>query len=153
MAARHRKVPGILAWLGLVSYSVYLLHPLLIEVYARVSGTMKPHPFPVQVALAAGFVLVLLGCSALTYRLIEAPMQRHGRWLARRLDARFGEDSVERPLGDGRPLPAKQEIVDHQDAGQGPGERAESTEENRRASRSEPGRDLEQRTWTATDAR
>jgi peptidoglycan/LPS O-acetylase OafA/YrhL len=97
MAARHRKVPGILAWLGLVSYSVYLLHPLLIEVYARVSGIMKPHPFPVQVALAAGFVLVLLGCSALTYRLIEAPMQRHGRWLARRLDSRFGEDSAERP--------------------------------------------------------
>jgi peptidoglycan/LPS O-acetylase OafA/YrhL len=58
---------------------------------------MKPHPFPVQVALAAGFVLVLLGCSALTYRLIEAPMQRHGRWLARRLDSRFGEDSAERP--------------------------------------------------------
>ena len=96
MACRHRKVPGILAWLGLVSYSVYLLHPLLIEFYARMSGTMRPHPFPVQVALAAGFVLVLLGCCALTYRFIEAPMQQYGRRLARR-HAWFGADSVQRP--------------------------------------------------------
>jgi peptidoglycan/LPS O-acetylase OafA/YrhL len=96
MACRHRKIPGLLAWLGLVSYSVYLLHPLLIEVYTRVSGTMQPHPFPVQVALAAGFVLVLLGCCAVTYRFIEAPMQQYGRRLGRR-HAWFGADSAERP--------------------------------------------------------
>jgi peptidoglycan/LPS O-acetylase OafA/YrhL len=101
LAARNRKVPGILAWLGLVSYSVYLLHPLLIEVYRRVTGTMEPHPFPVQLALAAGFVLVLLACCAVTYRLIEAPMQRFGRALTRRF-AWFGADVAQRP----RPRPA-----------------------------------------------
>jgi peptidoglycan/LPS O-acetylase OafA/YrhL len=108
MACRHRKVPGIMAWLGLISYSVYLLHPLLIEFYVRVSGTMRPHPFPVQLVLAAAFVLVLLGCCALTHRFIEATMQRHGRQLSRRLDSRVGPDSGQHPHFEpgGEPAPA-----------------------------------------------
>ena len=97
MAGRHGKVPRILAWLGLVSYSVYLLHPLLIEVYDYLPWTRGRHPFLLQVVMAGAFVLVLLGCSGLTHRLIEAPMQRHGRRLARWLDSRFGEDSIEPP--------------------------------------------------------
>jgi peptidoglycan/LPS O-acetylase OafA/YrhL len=95
MACRHRKVPGILAWLGLVSYSVYLLHPLLIEVYQKIPGLTRPHPFPVQLALSAGFLAVLLGCCALTYRFIEAPMQQAGRALTRRY-AWLGADSTDR---------------------------------------------------------
>jgi peptidoglycan/LPS O-acetylase OafA/YrhL len=94
MACRHGKVPRVLAWLGLVSYSVYLLHPLLIEVYDYVPWTRGRHPFLLQVVMAGAFVLVLLGFSGLTHRLIEAPMQRHGRRLARQLDSRFGEDSL-----------------------------------------------------------
>jgi len=37
-------------------------------------------------------VLVLLVCCGLTHRFIEAPMQRVGRRVAGRLDARFGPD-------------------------------------------------------------
>jgi peptidoglycan/LPS O-acetylase OafA/YrhL len=48
--------------------------------------------------LVAVFVLVLLACCGLTHRFIEAPMQRLGRRVARRLDARFGPDSVARQL-------------------------------------------------------
>jgi peptidoglycan/LPS O-acetylase OafA/YrhL len=92
MALRHRKVPAVLAWLGLISYSVYLLHPLLYDAYRAGPFASRPHPFPVQLALAAVFVAVLLGCCTLSYRLIEAPAQRLGRRLARSLSQDAARD-------------------------------------------------------------
>jgi peptidoglycan/LPS O-acetylase OafA/YrhL len=104
MAGRHRKVPRILAWLGVVSYSVYLLHPLLIEMYTRVPEMRKPHPFVVQLLLAAVFLLVLLVCSAFSYRFVELPLQACGRRLAKRYpwfradsDQRTSAESVSQP--------------------------------------------------------
>jgi peptidoglycan/LPS O-acetylase OafA/YrhL len=38
------------------------------------------------------FLAMLLACCAGTYYLLEAPMQRLGRRVAARLDARFGPD-------------------------------------------------------------
>jgi hypothetical protein len=92
MLCRHRTVPRALAWLGLVSYSVYLLHPALIEAFASVLRTKKQHFVPTELLLVAVFVLVLLVSCGLTHRFIEAPMQRLGRRVAGRLDARFGPD-------------------------------------------------------------
>ena len=92
MLCRDRTVPRALAWLGLVSYSVYLLHPALIEVYASLPWTQDENFVPMELLLVAVFVLALLLTSWLTYRFIEAPMQRLGRRAARRLDARFGAD-------------------------------------------------------------
>jgi peptidoglycan/LPS O-acetylase OafA/YrhL len=103
MALRRRRVPGFLAWLGLVSYSVYLLHPLLIGLYKRVPGTSGPHPLPVQLLLAAGFLAVLLAVCAVTYRLVEAPMQRQGKRLGAWLDRRYGTDLLPARA---RPAPA-----------------------------------------------
>ena len=94
MLYRHKKVPHALAWLGLVSYSVYLLHPVLIEVYDSVPWTRNQNFVPTELLLVAVFLLVLLVCCGLTHRLIEAPMQRLGRRVARRLDVRFGPDTV-----------------------------------------------------------
>ena len=82
----------MLAWLGLVSYSVCLLHPLLIGIYLKLPWVSAGHPVPVQVAVAAGFFGVLLALCALTYRLVEAPMQRQGERLAAWLEQRFGPD-------------------------------------------------------------
>ena len=48
---------------------------------------------PKELILAAVFVSVLLVCCGLTHRCIEAPMQRMGRRVAARLDARFGPDA------------------------------------------------------------
>jgi peptidoglycan/LPS O-acetylase OafA/YrhL len=92
MLCRNKKVPRPLAWLGLVSYSVYLLHPVLIEIYDSVPWTQNENFVPTELLMTAIFVLVLLVCCGLTYRFIEAPMQRVGRRVARRLDVRFGED-------------------------------------------------------------
>ena len=94
MLCRHKRMPRALAWLGLISYSVYLLHPALIEVYDSVPWTRNQNFVPTELLLVAVFVLVLLACCGLTHRFIEAPMQRLGRRVARRLDARFGPDSV-----------------------------------------------------------
>jgi len=93
MLCRNKKVPRALAWLGVVSYSVYLLHPALIEVYRRVPWTRNENSVPMELFLVAVFVSVLLVCCGLTRRFIEAPMQRLGRRLTARLDARFGPDT------------------------------------------------------------
>jgi peptidoglycan/LPS O-acetylase OafA/YrhL len=92
LGLRNLPVPSALAWLGLVSYSVYLLHPLLIDVYGSIPFAEAPHPAGLQVALTAAFLAALLACCALTYYLVEKPMQRVGRAIATRLDARFGPD-------------------------------------------------------------
>jgi len=94
MLCRHKKVPHALAWLGLISYSLYLLHPVLIEVYDSVPWTRNQNFVPTELLLAAVFLLILLVCCGLTHRLIEAPMQRLGRRVTRRLDVRFGPDTV-----------------------------------------------------------
>ena len=101
MLCRHKKVPRSLAWLGLVSYSVYLLHPVLIEAYNSVPWTQNENFVPMELLLVAVFVLVLLVCCGLTHRFIEAPMQGLGRRVAARLDGRFGPDAPRSP----RPRP------------------------------------------------
>jgi peptidoglycan/LPS O-acetylase OafA/YrhL len=94
MALRHVRWPRALTWLGLISYSVYLLHPLVIEVYHHFRWTRLHHPFLLQVMLFAGVVAVVIALSSLTYLFVERPMQNAGRRVGHWLDARFGPDRV-----------------------------------------------------------
>jgi peptidoglycan/LPS O-acetylase OafA/YrhL len=94
LALRHVRWPRMLTWLGLISYSVYLLHPLVIEVYHHFAWSHRHYAFWQQVLLAGGLVVVLVAVCSLTYLFVERPMQDAGRRLARRLDARFGPDPV-----------------------------------------------------------
>lgn len=76
---RHRRFPAWATGLGTISFSVYLLHPLLLMVAAQffdVSGRED------AVGLAF-FLLVLIAASWASQRWIEAPAQRLGRCLAR----------------------------------------------------------------------
>ena len=93
-----------MTWLGLISFSVYLLHPLLIEVYHHFAWTRSPHPFWLQVLLAGGVLLVTIAVSSVTYLLVERPMQQAGRWVGHWLDARFGPDRA--PVRERTPEPA-----------------------------------------------
>jgi peptidoglycan/LPS O-acetylase OafA/YrhL len=94
LAFRHVRWPRALTWLGLISYSVYLLHPLVIEVYHHYSWTRHHHPFPLQALLAAGVLAVVIALSSLTYLFVERPMQNVGRRVGRWLDSQFGPDRV-----------------------------------------------------------
>ncbi|GAA0380893.1 hypothetical protein GCM10009530_34540 [Microbispora corallina] len=67
-ALRHRSFPRWLSHLGVISFSLYLLHPLLLR--------LSPN-LPL-------FFLILVPLGYLTHRLIEAPAQRLGRRLSGR---------------------------------------------------------------------
>jgi peptidoglycan/LPS O-acetylase OafA/YrhL len=93
----------VLTWLGLISYSVYLLHPLVIETYHHFAWTRQQHSLAVQVLLAAGILALVIALSSVTYLLVERPMQNLGRRVGRRLDAKFGPDRLPEVV----PVPAR----------------------------------------------
>jgi peptidoglycan/LPS O-acetylase OafA/YrhL len=97
LTLRHVTWPRVLTWLGLISYSVYLLHPALIEVYRYLPWTAH-HSFWIQVLVDALFLAILIALCSATYLLVERPMQNVGRRLAKRLDARFGPDRIQVPM-------------------------------------------------------
>jgi peptidoglycan/LPS O-acetylase OafA/YrhL len=84
LAASNRKVPRWCAWLGMISFSVYLLHPLVFDAYRSVPALHRTHTLPVQGLMFAGCVAVIIGLSTVTYYLVERPMQRLGRRLSGR---------------------------------------------------------------------
>lgn len=85
MAVRRARIPRWCAWLGMISYSVYLLHPLVFNAYRSIPVLHRTHTMPDQVLFFAGLVAVIIAVSALTYYFVEKPMQRLGRRVAARL--------------------------------------------------------------------
>ncbi|MBE1561324.1 acyltransferase family protein [Nonomuraea africana] len=84
MALRHRGTFRFLAWLGMVSYSVYLLHHPLLKYFVAITGDLRRSPLAIQALMGTLFVGLVLGASWLTYRFVEIPMQRLGRHLTTR---------------------------------------------------------------------
>jgi peptidoglycan/LPS O-acetylase OafA/YrhL len=93
MAVRNRKIPRVAAWLGVISFSVYLLHPLVFNAYRSIPALHHKHPVPDQIALFAAIVAVIIAASAVTYYLVEKPMQRLGRRVAGRTSYATGVGS------------------------------------------------------------
>jgi peptidoglycan/LPS O-acetylase OafA/YrhL len=81
LALRHRRIPRRLTWLGTISYSVYLVHPVLLAVSDGTIGRWRRDSLVLEVT----FFAVLLPLCALTRRYIEAPGRAWGRRLARRV--------------------------------------------------------------------
>jgi len=76
LALRHRSFAKPLRWLGEVSYSVYLVHGIVLVAVPSVGG---------DVTTVAVWLAVTLAVSWVTYRLFERPFQEWGRQLARRV--------------------------------------------------------------------
>ncbi|MEV7090121.1 acyltransferase [Streptomyces sp. NPDC093085] len=81
LALRRLWIPRWLTGLGTISYSVYLVHPVLLAVSDGTIGRWRRD----NLALEAAFYAVLLPVCVLTYRYIEKPSQTWGRKLARRV--------------------------------------------------------------------
>lgn len=81
-----------LQWLGDRSYSVYLLHPVVIELgrpfYSSIERKYDLHGASLYVACAAATLPVLFAIAELAYRMIESPAIRLGSRLANRVEMR-----------------------------------------------------------------
>jgi peptidoglycan/LPS O-acetylase OafA/YrhL len=73
MLLRRRRTPAWLARIGVISYSIYLVHYALIELCRPLLTAGVPDPL-----IAAGYLVAVFGISWLTHRYIELPGQRLG---------------------------------------------------------------------------
>jgi peptidoglycan/LPS O-acetylase OafA/YrhL len=73
MLTRHRTTPRPLAWLGRVSYSVYLVHYVLLQVLGPLLTRLP------EIVAGCAYLGLVLGLSFLTHRYVELPGQRWGK--------------------------------------------------------------------------
>ncbi|MDQ1636168.1 MAG: hypothetical protein QOJ32_2977 [Frankiaceae bacterium] len=85
---RHRRFPRPLVRLGTISYSLYLVHPVVLEVLPRLPGRSAGARWSNLLVGVAVSVLV----SELTYRAVEQPGIRLGRRVAGRLGRKEAAD-------------------------------------------------------------
>jgi peptidoglycan/LPS O-acetylase OafA/YrhL len=83
LALRRRVILPFFVWLGLTSYSIYLLHPLILQVVRRLTMDPSGISLPVRLVWEAVLFTTVIGCAALSYRFIEKPAQGLGRRFAR----------------------------------------------------------------------
>jgi peptidoglycan/LPS O-acetylase OafA/YrhL len=83
---RNLRIPRFAVWLGQVSYSVYLLHLLLLMIFVKLLPDLDDRHIGLQLAGLAGYLIVLLALAHLVYRFVERPAQNLGRRLSKRLD-------------------------------------------------------------------
>jgi peptidoglycan/LPS O-acetylase OafA/YrhL len=83
---RVPRAPALfLGWLGMASYSIYLLHPIAYQLAVTI-GRRVPIVENYRAVVAAAFTAIL---AAVAYRVIESPMIRRGRIVATRAQTRL----------------------------------------------------------------
>lgn len=83
-ALRNRPVPGALIGLGRISYSLYLLHAIVLGLIPRIVTGLPSHSPAVRLAVGVTYLAVVIALAWVSYRFVEVP----GQALARRLTAR-----------------------------------------------------------------
>ncbi|RZU50736.1 peptidoglycan/LPS O-acetylase OafA/YrhL [Krasilnikovia cinnamomea] len=84
MLTRKARTPRFLVLLGLISYSIYLVHYVLIQVLSPILTNLASRLSPVaQIPVLVAFLGVLIGISWVSYRIVEIPGQRLGRLVDR----------------------------------------------------------------------
>ncbi|MBE1532799.1 acyltransferase family protein [Actinomadura algeriensis] len=99
---RDRTFPRWATGLGTVSYSLYLLHPILLAIAVQFLGFGGRDDLPGLLL----FLAVLLAVSWASQRWIEAPAQRLGRRLTRRVAPRTTSGDRPEPRPDCAPRPS-----------------------------------------------
>ncbi|MCY1139503.1 acyltransferase [Actinoplanes sp. Pm04-4] len=84
---RKRAMPQGLTWLGRISYSLYLLHVVVLFMIPRLVPDLGTQGLPTRVAAGVAYVIIVLTLAAIGYRIVEQPGQALGRRLAARIDA------------------------------------------------------------------
>jgi peptidoglycan/LPS O-acetylase OafA/YrhL len=82
-ALRHHDVPRFLRWLGRISYSLYLLHVVVLGQVTRALPHLGERPVLVRIAVGLLFLQLALGVAALSHRWVELPGQALGRRILR----------------------------------------------------------------------
>jgi len=91
---RSYAMPRPLVRLGLISYSVYLVHPLYIQVLRRLIPDPGPVPLPARIGYGLVVGCTVVGSAALTYRYVEQPAHAFGRRLRTQAAAGTPERAV-----------------------------------------------------------
>jgi peptidoglycan/LPS O-acetylase OafA/YrhL len=86
-----------------VSYSVYLLHAIVLQVFVHVWPHADARAPLTRLGIGVLFLGVVLVVAWLSYRLVEVPAQRLGRRVVRVLDARFGVSRMSASVAPGPP--------------------------------------------------
>ena len=80
---RRRRFPRFLPWLGVISYSVYLLHFQVLQIIWQVTDEPEHIGAPMRLLWLAVFVVAVLVIGTLAHRHVELPGQRLGRRVIR----------------------------------------------------------------------
>ncbi|GIE31497.1 hypothetical protein Ait01nite_045420 [Actinoplanes italicus] len=78
-ALRERRMPAVLTWLGAVSFSIYLLHVVVLGLLKQVVPVEKAGPILFGLLFAGGTLLA----AGFVHRFVEQPGQALGRALQR----------------------------------------------------------------------
>jgi peptidoglycan/LPS O-acetylase OafA/YrhL len=84
-ALRGRPIPRVLGFLGRISYSLYLLHVVVLMLLARLVPGLAERPGGLRGAVGLAFLALAMSVAWASYRLVEVPGQRLGQWLSGRL--------------------------------------------------------------------
>nr|WP_221379371.1 acyltransferase [Actinoplanes polyasparticus] len=83
---RKRAMPQVLTGLGRISYSLYLLHVMVLFMIPRVVPDLGTQALPIRAASGVAYVIVMLLLAAISYRMVEQPGQALGRRLISKID-------------------------------------------------------------------
>ncbi|MGX6603762.1 acyltransferase family protein [Micromonosporaceae bacterium Da 78-11] len=92
---RHRRVPAVLSRLGAASYSIYLLHLVVLYAVVHFLGRRTPTTMD-RLGLGIAFAVLTAGLAWISYRYVEKPGQALGNRVLRWLDTRLGPDRARR---------------------------------------------------------
>lgn len=80
---RRRRFPRFIVRLGLISYSIYLMHTVLLSVFHHVFDDYADGmPLTAQAAFSLLFIALLVVIAGATYKYVELPGQKIGRRVA-----------------------------------------------------------------------